>query len=694
MTDNITATTTASVTTTSVLAPKRLTCLATPFLELVQNLNNAIDKHDYTKVIDYTTVGIDQLLSKQRMILLDARAYAYSMQSQPDSAIADAHRMIGHSSMSANGYFRKANVFTMYGKQLQAIEAYDEALQNVAPGEEHDVYIRQLEQERIMVQKRNKSQIDFITKLPADIVNVEIIPFFSSSTKAVCLTVSKSWRRIIVNCSALWEQLSVDDNDQETKLFCGIVSMIGCHVKQLSINTKLTTVLTACFQFMKDGYFSKMKSLEIKEIGNVNHQGGLQSARIMIGFWKVRQTLTTLNLNVGDSTDSVKLVDILLTCTNLIRLTFATTHPLTRLIGDFSTMDQYSPLIDLEIKSEAIIGSDISMLLQRCQQLRRLVLATCNESVFDVINRYAPNLKILAYNPYFDIEQLQENDSGNVKGLRSLYTDNSLNHSISMKSILPVMYKNKTTLQTLDVNISKISAAELQNLYITHPDFTLNTIKELLFSYRTGTQQFIVRSIRNTNTLTHLGVVSIYNMDGLIEALMIMPPLSKLTLCHANFTTDRPSLTRLLERYAKAAEKSHVSLEHAYFSHCDIVSDEILSALAAINTLQKVTFRYLLSVSCSGISSMIGKLKSQLTYVSLGDMNLITDDIIIVIGNLKKLNCLELIDLQFVTDKGMYELLDKLSPMLLSNLVIRRCPNITKGYISHAKQKIKIVEHN
>ena len=264
MTDNITTATTA--TTKSILAPKRLSPLATPFLELVQNLNSAIDNHDYNKVINYTTLGVDQLLSEQRMILLDARAYAYSMQGQLDPAIADSHRMIGHSSISAYGYLRKANVFTMYGKQLQAIEAYDEALQNVAPGEEHDVYIRQLEQERIMVQKRNKSQIDFITKLPADIVNVEIIPFFSSSTKAACLTVSKSWRRIIVNCSALWEQLSVDDNDQETILFCGIVSMIGCHVKQLSINTKLTTVLTACFQFMKDGYFSKMESLEIKGI--------------------------------------------------------------------------------------------------------------------------------------------------------------------------------------------------------------------------------------------------------------------------------------------------------------------------------------------------------------------------------------------------------------------------------------------
>ena len=54
--------------------------------------------------------------------------YAYSMQGQPDTGIADAHRTIRQASMLADGYLRKVNVFTMYGKQLQAVEGYDEGL--------------------------------------------------------------------------------------------------------------------------------------------------------------------------------------------------------------------------------------------------------------------------------------------------------------------------------------------------------------------------------------------------------------------------------------------------------------------------------------------------------------------------------------------------------------------------------------
>ncbi|KAG2219605.1 hypothetical protein INT45_004856 [Circinella minor] len=614
--DNITITTiTAAATSTkSILAPKRLTSLATPFLELVQNLDNAINKQDYNKVIKYTTLGIDQLLSKQR---------------QSDLAIADAHRMIGHSLMSVDGYLRKANVFSMYGRQLQAIEAYDEGLQNVAPGEDQEVYIRQLEQERMVARKRNNNHIDFITKLPADIVNVVIILVFS----------------------------------------------------------------TTCFQFMQDGYFSKMKSFEIKGLGDTSHQLGPLNTTIIIGFWKIRQTLTTLDLDVGDNVDSVKVVDLLLTCTNLIKLKFTTLHPLNRLIGDFSTMKQHRALIDLQIKSKDIIGSDIILLLQRCQELRRLVMNTCHESVLDVINRYTPNLEILANNPQSDIEQLHENGSGNGKGLKSFYIDNG-SLPVSINSVLPVMYKNKTTLQTLDVHISQISQVNLQNLYITYPDFTLDNITHLTFWSYAGIQELILQSIRKTTTLTHLHAMKMHHMNGLIEPLLIMPPLLTLKLWYSYTVTmdNRSSLIRLFELYARAAKKSHLSLKHVDFRYCVTIPDEILSALAAINTLHEITLCGLNSITTNGINSMISKLNDQLTYVCLKDMSFITDDIIITLGDLKQLEYLELSVLNHVTDKSIYELLNKVDPLILTKLVITYCAKVTKACIAYAKQKLKIVE--
>ncbi|KAG2220586.1 hypothetical protein INT45_008767 [Circinella minor] len=92
------------------------------------------------------------------------------------------------------------------------------------------------------------------------------------------------------------------------------------------------------------------------------------------------------------------------------------------------TIKWHEALIDLQIKAKIITGQDIEPMLQHCQQLRRLVMYTCNETVFDAITRQeADNLEILGYNPNAPndpIEELQtERNNESKKGLQ-LYTNN------------------------------------------------------------------------------------------------------------------------------------------------------------------------------------------------------------------------------------------------------------------------------
>lgn len=49
--------------------------------------------------------------------------------------------------MRAYGYLRKGDVFSMYGKQLQDIEAYDEGLQNTATGIDQEVNVYELQRD-------------------------------------------------------------------------------------------------------------------------------------------------------------------------------------------------------------------------------------------------------------------------------------------------------------------------------------------------------------------------------------------------------------------------------------------------------------------------------------------------------------------------------------------------------------------
>ena len=193
------------------------------------------------------------------------------MNGQPGLAIADAHQIIKYSPVSAEGYLRKANTFVLYGNQLQAIEAYDEGLRNAtAFGGDQQMYIKQLEKGRKeAIKQKSYKVIDFIIKLPIEPVGHTIIPLLPLSTRSVCLTVSKAWREILLDCSHVWENLSVIDNNRETLRLFALAPCIGRHVKYLVISTQVDIVHKTLFQFMKNGYYNKIELLKIKGIASL-----------------------------------------------------------------------------------------------------------------------------------------------------------------------------------------------------------------------------------------------------------------------------------------------------------------------------------------------------------------------------------------------------------------------------------------
>ena len=70
---------------------------------------------------------------------------------------------------------------------------------------------------------------------------------------------------------------------------------------------------------------------------------------------------------------------------------------------------QHEALSDIQIKAKLITGQDTEPMLQQCQQIRRLIMSTCDETIFDVITRQTENLEILGYNSNDDIEELRTN---------------------------------------------------------------------------------------------------------------------------------------------------------------------------------------------------------------------------------------------------------------------------------------------
>ncbi|KAG2220582.1 hypothetical protein INT45_008763 [Circinella minor] len=683
----------------SILPPMRLTPLAASFLKVAESIDSAIDNCDYDSTINHTTCTIDQQdIQQLLMALIDTRAYSYAMQGQMDLAIADAYKMMSLPSMLPNGYLRKAEILKMDGKLQEAIQVYDDGLRKTPPEEKNKAFIQQLKNGLKEARIQNKEPVDFISKLPVEIVNNNIIPHLEQSTKEVCLQVSRVWHKKLLDYQDKWSNLFVDDDNQETLRVFNTIPSTEYNIKQLTINTESDTIPITCFRYMRYEYLNKIESLKIKITDIRTEQQLLNRATVFIAFWETRQTLTTLDLDFGSNTNLIKLADLIMTCTNLTKSSFTTTQPLAEIIGNFSTMKRHEALIDLQIKAKLITGQDIEPMLQHCQQLRRLVMNTCNETVFDAITRQADNLEILGYNPNAPndpIEELQtERNNESKKGLQKLYTNNG-SISISAKSILPLIYKNKTTLVTLYAMIDTVTETELWDLYSTYPDFTLDNIERLVFWYKPGIQQFMLRAIRNTTTLKIIDIVYLADSEGLVTTLKRLPVLSKITLAQINSIESRPSLCRLIEHYRMFSmpnDFQQPSLEYVDLFKSDAISDDLLSKLATIKTLDKISLCNLKNVSTKGLNSMISKLSDRLTWLRVQEMNLITDNITVSLGDLKKLWYLELEDLKNVTDQGIYGLLAKVDSSILTKLVIDNCPKITASCIATAREKIEEVE--
>ncbi|KAI7856174.1 hypothetical protein BDC45DRAFT_604532 [Circinella umbellata] len=602
----------------SILPPMQLTSLARSFLKVAESIDSAINNRDYDSTINHTTCTIDQQNTQQLlMVLIDTRAYSYAMQGQMDLAVADAHKMMSLPSMLPNGYLRKADILKMNGELQEAIKVYNDGLQKTPPEEKNKIFIQQLKNGLKEARIQNKEPVDFISKLPPEIVNNNIMPRLEQSTKEVCSQVSRVWHKKIMDYQDRWSNLFVDDDNQETLRVFNTIPSTEYNIKQLTISTESNTIPITCFRYMRNGYLNKLESLKIKVTKIDIKKRLLNMTTVPTAFWQTRQTLTTLDLDFGSNTNLIKLADLIMTCTNLTKSSFTTTMPLAKIIGNFSTMKRHEALIDLQIKAKLITGKDIEPMLQQCQQIRRLVMNTCDETVFDVITRQADNLEILGYNLNASngpIEELQtERNNKSKKGLQKLYTNNG-GTNISVKKILPLIYKNKATLVTLYAMIASITETELWDLYSTYPDFTLDKIEELTFWCHPGIQHFMLRAIRDTTTLKIMHIVYLADSEELVATLKILPILSTIELSRVHSIKCTPSLCRLFEHYRLFSVPNNFqqpSLTFVDLFRSDAITDDLLSKLTTIKTLNKISLCDLKNVSTEGFNNMISKLSDR-----------------------------------------------------------------------------------
>ncbi|KAI8145599.1 hypothetical protein BJV82DRAFT_666842 [Fennellomyces sp. T-0311] len=650
----------------------------------IQSLNNAIEGREYLRTIQFASDVINQVRQSNLLLaLLDVRSQAYSMNGQFELALSDGEQMIKAAPTSVAGYLRKGDLLSLYGRQKKAIATYCQGIQAVQlnPTKAEHLLLAKSKAE-ILIEKR----VDFVAALPADITT-KIIAQLPQSTKAVCLTISKMWRNRVIESANAWKRLVVNDNQEYIQLFRAIPT-VGQNIQDLILDTSSEMSRSACINNLREGYFTSIRSLEMTARTTALGNFGAYAVVLSTAFWQIRSTLTNLQIDLGSVQNTFSMAELLLSCSNLTDLSFSTKLPMSALGGDFSLLNSH-PLLNLEIRSTLITGKQIQDILRHCPNLRRLVMNGCIPPVLRPIQTYAQNLEILGYNHDHPIPGLP-GASTDIRGLREIYTSDG-GVGLHVEVILPLLYKNMETLETLYLCTRRISAGDLQELYSRYPNFKLKKVTTLTFWSFEGVQEFILRAIERAANLSYLSMVNIHDISDAIGTIICLPALKTLRLSHVTSIANKLSFLRLFETHAVRSKSQQSSLESITLWHCAEITDTVLASLARIKTLHQVVFANLNAVSTAGLSQFLHRVDQQLTYISLGDMWIVTDyHIATALAGKRNLTMLNLENLPNVTDKGIRDLIDN-GNCPMQELAVNNCPLVTNDCIQYVKKKVKTV---
>ncbi|KAI9259643.1 hypothetical protein BDA99DRAFT_98380 [Phascolomyces articulosus] len=651
-----------------------------PFETSFKNLEVAYTHHDHKQTIQLASTAVDQILRLQLNATLNYRAYAFGMNSQFSQAVKDAHDMIIYNPTSAIGYLRLGSLYQMQGKQVKAIEAYRLGLQSVS---QNDADYAQLVCGKELATEQNEKRIDFLQQLPVEVAN-RIIVMLPHETKAAGLVVSSVWRKRILECGKAWTTLSTGDDDPGTSddnnttsidtRIASSIHEIARYVEYLTLDSQDQRLCTKYLLCMRNGQFSKIKRFFLKAAATKLMTQSI-SATITLAFWQIRNTLTRLELDYDKNKRvSVKVADVLFTLPHLNTLSFKTESTLSGVIGSMDLVQEpYLSLADLEIRAQAksITGEIIKPLLLQCQRIRRLWLLGCVTTVLEEVNQHS--------------------------GLQQVFTNNG-GSKVPASDFLPLIYKNMTTLTQVFANLDEASGSNFGG-QVKYPNFRLDNLEYLtLWPNREVEPSDLLRAISNCQKLSSVTTLNIHDIKPLVDTLVKIPPVSYLAVQYVESDCNTESLVRLFNYYAQestalaptaAQQQASPRLQSIVLRSCQKLTHPVLSSLAQIMSLQNVTLEDLSMITTDDLHKFLKSLSASVFKISFIKMDCVTDDVLVVLSQLKNILYLHLDELPNITDEGIINLVDNSSK--LRKLSIIKCHSIPQSTIFYVKQKISDV---
>ncbi|KAI7852875.1 hypothetical protein BDC45DRAFT_570773 [Circinella umbellata] len=691
-------------------------------LSSFEKVKNAYNHRDHDEIIRQATNTIAHIEQLELFLILEHRAHSFSMKSKFGAAEQDAETMIKYAPSLPQGYLCFGKILSMQGKQARALKVYQEGLEKVPT---NDSVYEQLLQAKKRVDEKNNQHFDLVSVLPLEIKE-EIVLLLSEEERSNLFHVSTTWSQWLENCQKAWKYIYNDHDYAGNIAVSQVLPKIAKHINHLIIKAVNKEAWYKYLEHLENGHFRNLKSLKLSDdVGDI--MSGMFSTNsimsLMNAFWKVRYTLTKIDIICYQRGAPITITNILFLFPYLETLVFWVFDPLECVLGELEALPEpHNSLVDLTLYTGSTSGDALKPISKWCPCIQRLRLESATPCALDAVTDYFRNVEMLGYNIYCELPSLHQvlnqvynnnkpiipviskNDiyTKQEQGrLRAFYSGNG-SRGISGDEFLRLLQKNQKTLEIIHANMGMTDQQNLNNEPHDNfrPDYAIKAasivlnldrleklklspdiyeVYEPLFYQKIGPSLKYFKLVRTSDLSTVV--------DALINSQQMLETLGFTYIWHFGWDSENDQentlatqcLVRLFNEYAATSLAGFITakkLRNVIFDYCCYVSDDVLDVLSNIKTIEGLSFLGRSKITPQGFKDFFIKLKKQnvrITNLKLGgiegmvDSNMLLD----IINSTEYLESLHLYYMDGLTGDDIKAVIH--SAKKLNTLVLKRC---------------------
>ncbi|KAG2217235.1 hypothetical protein INT45_012694 [Circinella minor] len=723
--------TTSSVTTTTTIINTAIP------LSSFEKVKNAYNHRDYGELIRQATNTIVHIEQLELLLMLEHRAHALGMKSKFGAAEQDAETMIKYAPTLPQSYLCFGKILSMQGKQKRALKVYQEGLEKVPTN--HLAY-GQLLQAKKMADEKNNQHFDLVSALPLEVKD-EIVKLLSEAERSNLFDVSTTWSQRLENCQEAWKYIYNDHDHNGDIAVSQVLSKIAKHINHLTITTTEENVWLKYLGHLENGHFRNLKSLVLTDDMVVDVFCTNSITSLMNGFWKMRYTLTNIDLRFYKYGTSITITDILFHLPYLKKLFFLVRDSLAEVLGELEVLQEpHRSLIDFTLSTSSTSSDALKSLTRWCPYVRRLRLEEATPSALDIVTDYFLNVEMLGYNNGYELpvshEVLNQDHNNNepiipIIGMNNMYTKQEQGRlrafysgngweGVSGDEFLRLLQKNQKTLEIIHANMGITSQQDLDGEPYDNfrPDYAreaasvvlnLDRLQKIMFwpdIYGVYEPLFCRMVGPSLKYFKSVGTSDLFAVvDTLINSQEILETLGFAQVFIESNDQDNALAAqcwiRLFNKYAVTSlpgPNTTKKLRNVMLDYCYNISDNVLDALANIKTIKGLSFQGNSRITRQGFKNFFIKLNKQnvqITKLILGSMNNVLDRNMLfdIISIMDELEALHLYDIKWVTSDDIKVSIH--SAKKLNTLVLKRCDADSGdiiAFVNSTSRKFKYVK--